>query len=168
MADFYKDLRYGQEAEKKFLKQYGEFLEALDGREGDFKIKGTNLKIELKTDKYDHEEYPNFIIERYRSGKKDGGPWQSLGHGCRYYAYWFAGQDRLYFMDVYRLCRRVIMLVKKHKFPLEQISNISYNTSYYRIPRELCKDLFLEYHAVVERKYNLAQKRKAKSGKEKV
>lgn len=162
-ANFYKDLKRGQDAEKKFLEQYGEFLEPLDGRKGDFQIKGTNLKLELKTDSYDHDKWPNFIMEYYRSEKKAGGPFQSLEHGCRYFAYYFSKNDRLYLFDTYQLCRRITMLIKKHKFPLEVISNGSYNTSYYRLPRALFDDIMLPFDATLKRKYELTQKRKSKA-----
>lgn len=157
MANFYKDLKRGMDAEVKFHEKYGALLDRLDGREGDFIIKGTTLKIEIKSDFWDHDKWPNFICEVYRSGKKPGGSFQALEHGCRYFCYWFAKDDRLYMFDTYRFCRRVTMLARRHHIPLETISNGTYNTSYYRIPRELFKDLMLPYFETVERKYAQGQ-----------
>jgi hypothetical protein len=162
LANFYKDLLRGQEAEANFKEKYGALLEALDGREGDFAIQGTKLKLELKSDFWSHDKWPNFICEVYRSGKKPGGSFQALEHGCRYFCYWFPKDDRLYMFDTYRFCRRVTMLAKRHHIPLETISNGTYNTSYYRIPRELFKDLMLPFFETVERKYSQAMALKLK------
>ncbi len=162
MANFYKDLKRGMDAENDFHKKYGELLDRLDGREGDFVIRGTKLKIEIKSDFWDHDKWPNFICEVYRSGKKPGGSFQALEHGCRYFCYWFAKQDKLYMFDTYRFCRRVTMLAKKHHFPLETISNGTYHTSYYRIPRSLFEDIMLPFFQTVERKFSLEQTRMLK------
>lgn len=158
--NFLADLKFGQAAEAKLLEKYGELLEALDGKTGDFLIKNTNLKIEYKVDRYDANKWPNLILERYRSGTKNGGPFQALDHECRYFLYYFEKNDLLFFYDTYQLCRRITMLVKKHKFPLETISNGSYNTSYYRIPRNLLADIALPFFETIKRKYDLVQKRK--------
>lgn len=159
---FYADLRAGQESERKFLEKYGQYLDALDGKQGDFIIKGTNLKIEFKCDSYDHDRWANFVMEHFRSGNKVGGPAQALEHGCRYFVYYFSKNDLMYMFDTYQLCRRIKALVKKHKIALETISNGTYTTSYHRVPRDYFKDIMLDFHAVVKRKFTLAAARRAK------
>lgn len=157
---FYDDLKFGIDAEARFFEKYGTHLERLDGKTGDFKIKGTNFKIENKTDRYSHDEFPNFIMEKYRSAKRPGGPFQALEHGCRYFCYWFAADDKLYTFDVYQLCRRITMLVKRKGYQLETIENSTYTTSFYRIPRSEFTDIALDFNKVIKRKYELGLKRK--------
>lgn len=164
-ANFYADLKRGQDAEKKFMEKYGEFLEQTDGRRGDFIIKGTSIIIETKTDFYSHDRWPNFVMERWSRSGKPGGPYQALEHGCKYFAYWFINDDRLYFFDTYRLCRRIDMLVKKRGFKLEQRENTGYTTEFYRIPRSEFEDLMLPYHDTVERRFNVAKKKADKDAK---
>jgi hypothetical protein len=160
-SSFYSDLKKGQDGEKKFFEKYGEFLEATDGRQGDFKIKGTELKIELKCDSYSHDKWTNFVLERWSRPGKPGGPFQSLEHGCKYFAYYFINDDKLYLFETLRLVKRIEALVRKKGFKLESRANIGYTTEYYRMPRAEFEDLMLHWHTTIERKYKVAQ-RKAK------
>jgi len=167
-ANFYKDLVRGKNAEEKFLKQYGQYLTPTNGREGDFLITDTKIKVEQKSDFYSHEAYHNFIAEIYRSGKKPGGAQQALEHGCEYYAYWFVNDDKLYLFKTVQFIARVKKVAKKLKLELCTISNGSYDTSFYKVPRKEFEDIMLQWHSTIERRYNVAAKRKAKSENKKV
>lgn len=151
-ASFYKDLKFSIDAETRFLDKYGKGLIQLDGRAADFSIKGSNLTLELKCDRYDHGKYDNFIFERYSSGKKDGGVHRAYRDKCRYFVYWFINQDILYIFETVRLLARVKKMIKKHNLKLFQVENIGYTTQYYKMKREWFKDLELEKDTLNERK----------------
>lgn len=142
MPSFSADLKFGQEAETKILEKFKEHLEAIDGRSGDFKIKGTDIKIELKSDKYSHDKYPNFIMERFGSAGKDGGPFKALNDGCRYFIYSFANDNIMYIFDTVQLVARIKKLVKKLGLKLHTIENVSWSTQYYKIERKHFEDLY--------------------------
>lgn len=137
---FQADLKYGQEAERIFHSEYPDLLERLDGKEGDFLITATNKKIEFKVDKYCPIKYQNFIMERFRSGNKNGGPWQARDHGCTYYAYRFAKTGDTYLFNVEDLIER-LEAVEYQEF---KVGNGSYDTTYYKVPRNTLADLYLD------------------------
>lgn len=141
-TNFYADLKYGQEAEAKFLERFP-FLEAIDGRMGDFKIKGTKIKIEYKSDRYSHEKYPNFIFERYSYDEKDGGPFQALKHKCRFFVYHFATEDIIYVFNTRQLVSRINRVAKKLQSKLYEHKNPHHTTRYYKLDRSLFTDILL-------------------------
>lgn len=142
MSNFQKDLKKGKEGEAAFLALYPDALEATDGREGDFIVKATGALGEIKSDNYCPVKYPNFIMERYRSGTKPGGPWQAAEHGCTYYVYQFVKTGATYMFNVADLVKRLeSMELTEHK-----VGNGSYETTYYKVLRTALEDLYLDVH----------------------
>lgn len=134
-ANFQRDLQRGKLAEDEFAEKYPQLIR-LDGYKGDFRTP-SGLIVELKADSYSPHKWPNVIIERYSSGTKDGGPWQSRGHGADVYAYWFKNYDLLLLYPIDVLCQVVEELVMTHNIPLEEKDNGRYVTRFYRIKRDL-------------------------------
>jgi hypothetical protein len=141
-ANFATDLKRGKDAEKEFLKKFPQLTE-LDGFKGDF-ITPSGLVVETKADFYSPLKWPNVIIERYSSKDKDGGPFQSKGHGASIYAYWFIRHDLLFLYPVDLLCIEVNRIVKEHNIKLENKENINHTTRFYRIPRVLLEHIQLK------------------------
>lgn len=140
MSNFVTDLQRGKEGEAEFQAAYGEWVTPTDGREGDFIIKANGYKLELKQDSYCPIKYKNFIMERYRSGTKNGGPWQAQDHGCMYFAYRFKKTGDTYLFNTDKLVERLESL--EHTPHI--IGNDSYETTYYKVPRVLLEDLYLD------------------------
>jgi len=131
-ADFKTDLKKGKAAEATFALRFTE-LKQTDGMKGDFLMPCGSI-LELKNDTYCPDKWPNYIMERYRSKERDGGPWQSLEHGAKYFAYNFTKTGLLALFKTEEL---VIELEKlAPSYTLQGISNGSYETRFYRIPRE--------------------------------
>ena len=101
------------------------------------------VKANFKADHYDPNKWPNLIIERYGSASKDGGIWQSKGHGCEVLAYWFCNHDLLLLYPIDKLIELVENLVIEHNIPLEDKVNIRHTTRFYRVKRDLLKHLLL-------------------------
>lgn len=143
MANWQNDLKRGKTAEEEFAKKWPKLIPT-SGFKGDFELP-TGEIVELKTDSYCALKWPNVIIERYRSKEKAGGPYQSLEHGAKYYAYWFKKNDLLFLYDVVELIKLVDAIVIDKKLELQGIGNGSYTTRFYRVPRELLKDIELSH-----------------------
>ena len=140
MSNFQTDLQRGKDGEAEFQAAFGEWLRPTDGREGDFIIKATGEKLEVKTDSYCPVKYKNFIMERFRSGSKNGGPWQALDHGCKYFAYRFKKTGDTYLFDTSAL---VAKLESMEHTPFT-IGNDTYETTYYKVPRNALESLYLD------------------------
>lgn len=163
-ASFFQDLQRGKAAESQFLNTHGANLEATDGRKGDFRIKGTEVIIELKSDFYDMSRYGNLIMEKWSRANVDGGPFQSLKHGCRYFIYYFPLNDKFFLFETIRLVKRLQMLERKGKIELEDKANSGFNndyiTQFFRVPITALEDLALHYETIIAR-----EQRKAKGAK---
>lgn len=156
---FYSDLKFGQEAEARFLEQFKGHLEAIDGRTGDFRIVGTEIKVEIKNDRYSHEKYPNFIMERFGSAGKDGGPFKALKDKCRFFIYAFPKDNVFYIFSTVQLVARIKKLVKKYRLKLHSIENTSWTTSYYKIERAHFSDLYKDESVLYNKEAKKGQKR---------
>lgn len=157
---FYSDLKFGQDSERLLLEMYP-FLEYTDGRKSDFIIKGTNIHIEKKADSYDMNKYSNIIIERYGSGKKDGGPFSSLKNGCRFFVYMFVQNGRIFVFNTVQLVARVKKLAKANKIKMFEKENASWTTSYYKVPITELEDLDVGMEKL-RRLYEQSEKRREK------
>jgi hypothetical protein len=154
---FYSDLKFGQDAERLLLEEYS-FLEYADGRTADLQIKGTNIFIEKKADSYDMHKYGNFIIERYGSGTKDGGPYSALKNGCKYFVYTFVQNQKTFVFDTKRLVNRVNKLIKVNKLKMCVKENSSWQTRYYKIKISDLQELDLGMETL-EKEYTKAVKK---------
>lgn len=137
---FKEDLQFGKDSEERLRAAYP-FLQYSEVRAYDFVLANTNIKIEKKCDSYNPAKYPNFIMERYSHTDKDGGPWQSKGHGVKYFMYWFVTTDQLYVFPLAKLIKRVESLIKKHNLKLFDRWNPGYTTRYYKVPISMLADL---------------------------
>ena len=102
--------------------------------------------LECKFDRYCPEKWQNFIIERYRSKERAGGPWQSLEHGAKYFAYNFTKNNQLHLFETLHLVAECEKLISTLGLELQGISNGSYTTRFYRIPRYLFAHLELPHN----------------------
>lgn len=141
MFTFSESKKSGDAGENKFFEKFKDKLNKLDGKRGDFELKETGEKIELKSDYYDSKKTPNFFIERYSNADKKtpGGPWQSVEHGVKWYIYSFIKNDEYYVFDVNKLITKLDKILPKLEMKL--IRNTGYNTGGYLINRELLKEL---------------------------
>lgn len=140
MSNFQTDLQRGKDGEAEFQAAYGEWVIPTDGREGDFIIKATGEKLELKFDSWCPIKYKNFIMERFRSGLKNGGPWQALDHGCKYFAYRFKKTGDTYLFDTAALVAKL----ESMEHESYTIGNDTYETTYYKVPRAALESLYLD------------------------
>lgn len=101
------------------------------------------VKANFKADHYDPNKWQNLIVERYGSASKDGGIWQSRGHGCEILAYWFCNHDLLLLYPIDKLIELVENLVVEYNIPLEDKINLRHTTRFYRVKRDLLKHLLL-------------------------
>lgn len=131
-------LAKGKKAEKEFMSRYGEgCFERTDGRKGDFRIKWSQAKVELKSDFY--VDTPNLFMERWsvaptpdREGKP-GGPWQSLANDTKYYVYWLVESNELFVFDVALLVAGLEPLLATLRKIV--VRNKGYDTIGYLLPK---------------------------------
>lgn len=148
VANFKRDLERGKKAEELFALRFPQLIKT-DGFKGDF-IMPCGSILEIKNDSYCPDKWPNFIMERYRSGVKPGGCWQSLEHGAKYFAYNFTKNNLLFIFDTAKLVIELESIILEHKLKLSDISNGSYNTRFFRVPRGLLKHLELPHSILGE------------------
>lgn len=134
-ADFKRDLAKGKLAEDKFAVRFPE-LTRTSGFEGDF-IMPCGSVLELKNDSYCPDKWPNFILERYRSKDRNGGVWQAQDHGAKYFGYNFTKNNLLFLFDTEQLIVEAEIVIKELNLQLQGISNGSYETRFYRVPRAM-------------------------------
>lgn len=141
--NFAIDLSVGRIGELAFIHACQGSVEPLDGREGDCKVKGSNVKLEIKTDSYDMNKTPNLFIEKYRSAQRAGGPWQALEHGCKYYVYCFSKNAQIFVFETKKLVERMELLHDSKNLTLTSVGNGSYTTRGLKIHRDWVTDLML-------------------------
>lgn len=142
--NFQTDLARGRIGELGFLHATGGTVTPTDGREGDFIITGTNIKLEVKTDNYDLDRTPNCFLEKYRSGNRLGGPWQSAEHGCKYFLYCFASHGVIFTFETKKLIERLDLLHDSKNLTLTDVQNPGYVTRGLKVNRDLITDLMLD------------------------
>lgn len=160
---FYNDLKFGTDSERLLFEQYPIF-EYANTRCHDLKIKGTNIKIELKSDSHDMNKYGNLIMERWSKEDKPGGPWQAQKNDCRYFVYKFVQNNVIFVFNTVQLLARLKKIVKKQELKLFDRWNPGYITQYYKVPIDLLNDLNLGMERL-EREYKNAAKKVKKAGK---
>jgi len=145
---FKTQLALGQQAEKEFLEHYHEPLILATTRSYDFLVVGSGDKLELKTDDWNHDETPNFFMERWSNWheEKPGGPWQSRRKSVDRFCYYFSSNGIYYeFNDIKLLCKEIEKVVKKNKIQPILIRNQAWFTAGYKIPRELLAHLYTRH-----------------------
>ena len=141
-----------------FMQAHDGDLTRIDGLEGDFIWHETGEKLELKTDTWSMAKTPNYFMERYsdRETKSPGGPWQALSHGCDLFVYFYV-QDLTYFVfDTRKLVGALEKIIPRIEPTL--ITNRSWVTEGYRVPRAMLSDIATEHKLVVKKKKVRARK----------
>lgn len=146
MADFKKDLAFGKQAESVFLKRFPQLIQT-DGMKGDF-ITPCGTTLEVKNDRYCPIKWQNYIMERYRSKERPGGPWQALEHGADYFAYNFTKTGLLALFDTKELIKELEIVIERDRLELQGIENGTYTTRFYRVPRSTL-DHLLKPHSLL-------------------
>jgi hypothetical protein len=144
IPNFQADLARGRIGELAFLHATKGTVEPTDGRTGDFIIKGTKTKIEVKSDYYDPNKTPNLFLEKYRSGNKPGGCFQALEHGCKYFLYCFVQTGTIYAFKTKELCERLDLLHDSKNLTLTSVENPNYTTRGLKVHRDLVTDLMID------------------------
>ena len=127
MFIFEDSLKKGDYGEKIFYDYFKDKLEKQDGIVHDFKIKNTDIYIELKSDYYDIDKTENFFIEKYsdKNRNKYGGPWQALLNNNKYYIYFFVKNKILFIFFFFIIC-----IFYQNFVPIIKIINIVRNYSH--------------------------------------
>lgn len=142
--NFHKDLSVGRIGELALIHACNGTLEPTDGREGDARIVGTKNVVEIKTDSYDMDRTTNFFMEKYRSGNRPGGAWQSLEHGCKYFIYCFSQNAEIFVFNTAALVDRLNLLHDSKNLTLTSVGNGSYTTRGLKVHRDWVTDLMLD------------------------
>jgi hypothetical protein len=85
----------GKAAELEFAEKHPGLYQ-LSGRKGEYIIRLTMDKVELKTDFYKISETGNCFIEmqmEYAGRRRPSGIYQAIEHNCSYLVYWFIEDD---------------------------------------------------------------------------
>lgn len=144
MHIFQDSLKEGQAGEDFFYELNKDTLERLDGLKNDFRIIKTGDNIELKSDYYSVEKTPNFFMETVSvlSDNKQGGPFQALANGNKYYVYFFVKDKVMYIFETEKLVNRLNEI--KDNYEDCQIPNKNHITIGKKIPRDVLKDIYKE------------------------
>jgi hypothetical protein len=143
VPNFQADLSRGRIGELAFIHACQGTVEPLDGREGDARVVGTRTKLEVKSDSYDMDRTTNFFMEKYRSGNRPGGVYQSLEHGCKYYIYIYVPNAEIFIFDCAALAERLDLLHDSRNLTLTSVGNGSYTTRGLKVHRDWVTDLML-------------------------
>lgn len=144
--DFKQQLKIGTRGEALFLANYREPLDLHPENDGDFVVRSTGAKLELKTDSYSMDKTENFFVERWSDlqRQRPGGPWQALGHGCSLFVYLFVNNATYFeFRDLPKLVERLEDLTKDKGFVT--VRNKAWTTAGFKVKREALKDLCTQY-----------------------
>ncbi len=138
--NFARSLAKGKESEVLLLKLWPQ-LTPTDGRKGDFLLPSGD-KLEVKSDNYDHEKTGNMFIERWSDfdKKKEGGPWQALEHGAKYFFYWFPLNRVGYMFETQNLVD--FLAETEHTYTPVLIENARWTTVGYKVPRDSLKAIY--------------------------
>ena len=136
--DFDESLKMGKSGEDLFH-SYFPYLKRTSGLDYDFESEN-GCKIELKSDSYDLNKYPNFFMERYSWGDRPGGPWQSLFKGATHYVYFYVKNETFFTFEVRKLVEALEFITEpKH---LIEVRNRDHLTRGFKIPRESLNGIY--------------------------
>lgn len=144
---FKEQLEVGQNGENIFVERYPYKLTVHPGRDGDF-IDSKGRKIELKTDTYCMSKTPNFFIERYSDvhKKSPGSLWQAHEHGCDIFVYMFIKNNTYFIIKDIPAALQILDDYYESNPSLVYVKNRGWVTGGLKVPRELLKDVYSEYH----------------------
>lgn len=145
VANFDRDLRFGQRAEREFMGIHPWELVKSTDRRWDFETP-EGLRVELKTDTYDPAKTPNLFMERWSDIDRGtpGSIWRACEDEVDVFIYWFvAGR---FWME----CRTPISLrnfldIHTKSLKLEKVTNKSWVTGGYKVRRDEVEHLFDTY-----------------------
>jgi hypothetical protein len=144
MSNFKASLGVGKIGEVMYYSLHEGRLEQLNGRAADFRDMVTGDLHELKLDTYDMSKTSNFFIEQYSdvARKTSGGPFRALENGCKYFAYMFVQNLKLFTFETAPLVNRLKEL--EPTLSITEVPNSGWITTGFRVNRELLKDLYVE------------------------
>lgn len=148
--DFQDQLKLGAEGEARFKLLYHSELEYIKERYADFKRVSDGAVLELKTDKYNHDETANFFIERWSNvdTKKPGSFWQSIPKGATLFCYYFPSHACYYeFTDLPKVLQRLDDIIDSGQVKPIRVLNKGWTGVGYKIPREILKEFWSYYEA---------------------
>lgn len=120
-------------------------LTKLDGKAADYIDQDGNA-WELKSDQYPMASTANIFLERWSclDTLKPGGPFQSFGRGCKFYAYLYAMDKVAFIYPVIGLMKFVEEQEKLGKLKPVYIKNARHTTVGYKLPRAAIEHLLIK------------------------
>ena len=148
---FQSSKNLGQLGEMLFFQAHEGDMTKIDGLSGDFVWHETGEKVELKTDYWQMGKTPNYFFERYsdRDKKTPGGPWQALGHDCDLFVYFYVSDLTYFVFNTKELVKHLDKIIPRIEPTL--ITNQSWVTEGYRVPRAMLQDIATEHKLVVRK-----------------
>lgn len=140
-GNFQKDLKRGMVGERAFLELFSEYLEPIEERKADFRLKGTDELLELKTDGRPMGATGNMFMERWSDvfGHKPGGPWQSKKNRVEHFVYFYPKDGISFWFKVKELCKWLEKNFDNSK--LICVNNYRWWSAGYKVPIEKVKHL---------------------------
>lgn len=130
------------------MAKYEGLLEQSDGLKGDFIVKATDAKLELKTERYELHQTKNFFIEAFSYNVKEGGPWQALANGCEWYVHYFIKNNATF---CFRTAELVVWLnANDGNFKTVGVVNTSHVTTGLLVPRAETQHLWYNLDDVLK------------------
>src|SRR5574343_1081069 len=139
MANFAKDLKFGQEGEELLLSMYPA-LSLHPGRSHD--LRGSDgCKIELK---YDNTKYENIFLEVIANDNKQspGAVFTAIENKVDYFVYMFKRDGSVYWFRTAELA--FFLWNNKERYDLKKVWNKTYNTYGIAVPIADIKHLIIE------------------------
>jgi hypothetical protein len=154
---FQDKLREGKKGED-YIFSNSPWIEATDGRKSDFKIVGTDIHGELKSDSYcptatHPKKTRNFFMERWGNDKKrsPGGPWRAVDDAVEYFVYYFPCCQMYYVFNAQELVDKLDTLIRTKECTKKVIHNRTgkseWNTIGYTVPISALEDVSRVYNA---------------------
>jgi hypothetical protein len=141
----------GQLGEMLFHQAHNGDATKIDGLNGDFIWEPTGEKVELKSDFWKMEKTPNFFFERFsdRDRGTPGGPWRAQKDGSDLFVYFYVSDLTYFIFNTDELVGRLEKIIGRIEPTL--VTNKSWITEGYRVPREMLKDIATEHKLVVRK-----------------
>lgn len=144
--DFQTQLSLGSEGEEAFLDRYPSPLSISLDKRWDFNRLSDGARVELKSDTYCPNKYPNFVMERFSDIERStpGGPWRAKKDKIGLFIYYFAKTGLYYeFTNLAALVAELDSLIPSCRE--YKIKNKSWVTQAYAVPRNLLSHLCTEH-----------------------
>lgn len=149
--EFERQLVVGTNAEQMFIDRYPHPLMISTDLRWDFIRVTDGARLELKTDTYDPEKFPNFFFERYsdEEAKTPGGPWRAKKDRVPIFVYLFEKTSTYFeFIDLKGLCEHLDKGIKQGIYKEFRVKNKGrgggWVTLGYAVPRVSVAEFYTE------------------------